>query len=213
MVVFLVFLLEFIILSLLSRKLTAALSTVLPYQLLAILFFPGVIIHELSHFLAAGVLFVPVSDMEFVPKMRQGSLKLGSVSIGKTDPFRRTVIGVAPVIAGLACLFTIAFFLSQNSLIIQVILLYLVFAIGNTMFSSPKDMEGFLEVVLFLAFIAMVIYIFTIISGAKLPLGDIGGVREIGEAGGMFTPLVWVLAVVVGIDVVVIGITSALNRR
>lgn len=212
MITFLLVLLELILLFLLSRKLTQSLSTVVPYQLLAVIFFPGVVIHELSHFLAAGVLFVPVSDMEFMPKKQEGRLKLGSVSIGKTDPFRRAVIGVAPVIAGLAFLFGMASVISQNSLMVQIVLLYFVFAIANTMFSSPKDMEGFLEVVLFLAFAAMVVYIFTVISGVKLAVSLIEQISLIGQIGSRFTPLAAVLGGVVGIDVVIIGLMKSIKR-
>ena len=63
--------------------------------LFSILFFPGTLIHELAHWLMAKLLFVPTSSMEFIPQIQGGSIKLGSVSIAKTDPLRRLLIGVA----------------------------------------------------------------------------------------------------------------------
>ncbi|HKC14513.1 MAG TPA: hypothetical protein VKC89_00935, partial [Patescibacteria group bacterium] len=74
---------EFIFLFILSRTLTRKLSF-LPINLTSFLFLPGVIVHELSHYLLASLLFVPVGDIEFMPQRREGELKLGSVSIGQT---------------------------------------------------------------------------------------------------------------------------------
>src|SRR5581483_9511260 len=69
--------------------------------ILAFFFFPGVVIHELAHFIIATLLFVRTGDIEFVPKIEGDRVKLGSVQIAKTDPFRRALIGVAPVLVGL----------------------------------------------------------------------------------------------------------------
>ena len=69
--------------------------------LFSLLFFPGVFIHELSHFLMAKVLFVPTGNFSFIPKsMPDGRLRLGYVEVGKTDMLRDSTIGMAPLIAG-----------------------------------------------------------------------------------------------------------------
>src|ERR1700681_939898 len=95
----LLFLFEVFILFLVSRLMTRVLSF-LPIFLISFIFLPGIIIHELSHLLVASILFVKTGEIEFMPQVQDEGLKLGSVSIAKTDPIRRFIIGVSPIILG-----------------------------------------------------------------------------------------------------------------
>jgi hypothetical protein len=112
---------------------------------------------------------VPVGEIEFMPRVDGDHVKLGSVQIAQTDPFRRFLIGAAPFIIGTLILLGILFYTVQNHFFnnIFVILLvgYLVFEIGNTMFSSKKDMEGALE--LFGTIIVLMIVFYLL--GLRLP--------------------------------------------
>ncbi len=149
-----IFILELALLFFLSKKLIKSLS-LLFYKVfktqkavvsaLAILFLPGTIVHELAHLLTAGVLLVPVGEISVLPEIGEKEIKLGSVQIGKVDPFRLMIIGVAPVIIGLLSILGIVYFsqISQPLPWWQITLgLYLIFEISNTMFSSRKDLEG-----------------------------------------------------------------------
>lgn len=171
------FIAELVFLFFLSRELTKTLSRFLSIQILALLFFPGVIVHELSHFFMAAILFVPVGNMEFIPKKSGNGLKLGSVEIGKTDPIRRALIGFAPVLAGLTVAIGAVHLFSANLLLFQNVnyfifvavllgLIYLLFAISNTMFSSPRDMEGTLEILITMVLVSGAAYAL----GFRLPL-------------------------------------------
>jgi len=67
----------------------------------ALIFFPGVLLHELSHFLMAKILFVPTGGFSLIPSSQpDGKLRLGSVEVAKADLLRDSVIGAAPLIAG-----------------------------------------------------------------------------------------------------------------
>jgi hypothetical protein len=89
------------------------------------------------------MLFVATGEVEFFPEIQGNQVKMGSVAIAKTDPLRRFLIGVAPLIGGLGILLLSFAYLRASSLSWQsVLLLYIVFQVGNTMFSSSKDMEG-----------------------------------------------------------------------
>ncbi len=115
-------------------------------SLLAFLFFPGTLFHELSHFIFAKLLFVKTGKIILIPHLIKDKLILGSVEIEKKDLIRRFLIGSAPFIIGLALIFSI-FHLAQtynlwHSMSYSLILIYSLFQIGNTMFSSKKDMEG-----------------------------------------------------------------------
>ncbi|MDK1029075.1 MAG: hypothetical protein QGM50_03920 [Anaerolineae bacterium] len=73
----------------------------LTMALYSILFFPGVLIHELSHFLAAKLLRVPTRNFSVIPKMMPGGyLRMGYVEVAETDIFRDSMIGVAPLVLG-----------------------------------------------------------------------------------------------------------------
>lgn len=136
--------------------------------LFATLFFPGTFVHEMSHFLTGLFLLVPVGKVELFPKIEESGIKMGSVAIGKTDSIRRTLVGIAPVIFGLAIILGSVFYVYEKGLfkepVIVAILAYLIFEVGNTMFSSKKDLEGALVVFA----TAVLIYFFFYIFGLRI---------------------------------------------
>ncbi len=161
---------EIVILFLLSRSMSKALSKFMSINFLSFIFLPGIIIHELSHLLIAAIMFVPVGDMEFTPKKNDNGVKLGSVEIGKTDPIRRSIIGFAPIFVGLMIVVGTVYLFSSNISFFQnkdpyiyitviLILIYLLFAVSNTMFASPRDMEGTVEILVTLLIIFAAAYI------------------------------------------------------
>jgi hypothetical protein len=153
----LLFVVEFVLLFLLARLLTRSLSKLFfkltksekaTITMLAYLFLPGTIVHELSHLLAAGLLFVGAGNMQLTPKISEDGVRLGSVEIEKKDLFRRAIIGVAPVLVGFALIFGTIFYLQSLesvNLAIYLISIFIIFEVGNTLFSSKKDLEGVLE--------------------------------------------------------------------
>ena len=161
---------ETFVLFLLSRLMSKTLSGFLSINFLSFLFLPGIIIHELSHFLMAVILFVPVGNIEFIPKKSGNTVRLGSVKIGKTDPIRRSLIGFAPVFAGLLIIMAIVYVFSSNMsfyqnngfyvyAIIILVMAYLLFVVSNTMFSSSTDMEGTVEILITLSIIITGAYV------------------------------------------------------
>jgi len=67
----------------------------------SILFFPGVILHEFSHFIMAKLLFVRTRGFSVIPKMMpEGYLRMGYVEVAETDIVRDSLIGAAPLILG-----------------------------------------------------------------------------------------------------------------
>lgn len=165
------FFLEFVLLFFLSKFLTESLSKLfykvtrsekITVYLLFLLFFPGIIIHELSHLFMAGFLFVRTGEMVLFPKIMEDGVRLGSVEVEKTDPFRRAIIGVAPVLFGLALIFGILFYLQAlniTNLMIYAFFFYVIFAVGNTLFSSKKDLEGTIELLVASGFILCALFI------------------------------------------------------
>ncbi|MBC7251173.1 MAG: hypothetical protein H5T62_12910 [Anaerolineae bacterium] len=133
--------------------------------LLALVMLPGTIVHEVCHFVAATFLFVKVTNVSFTPKLTDGGLSLGRVQFAKKpDPFRDALIGIAPLIGGSAILVPIvawgfsfpmpSYFLGVSHLVTELsalrtnidpsstrdlIVLWLLFSIGNSVFPSKSD--------------------------------------------------------------------------
>jgi hypothetical protein len=134
-------------------------------HLLALVFLPGTLIHELSHILMAGVLLVPTGSFDVIPKILEGGrVRLGSAQVGECDPFRRALIGVAPVILGLGLIWAVLHFLAFNTWAMTAVSFYLSFIIANTMFSSPKDLEGTVEVAVMIVSLMAALYFVGLLS-------------------------------------------------
>jgi hypothetical protein len=134
--------------------------------LLSMIVLPGTLIHEMAHLLTAGVILVNVGDISLMPEIKENGVKLGHVEIQKTDFFRRALIGFAPVFVGMGILvggisFASSQFFEKGSYPIWLILIlfYLVVVIGNTMFSSKKDLEGTLGFVVLFISIGVTLYL------------------------------------------------------
>ncbi len=104
---FLVMLLPLVILQrLLHREIQAVIliftrSPQLTIGLFSVLFFPGVFLHEVSHFLMAKVLGVRTENFSLIPTaLPNGRLQMGFVETEEADIFRDSMIGLAPLIAG-----------------------------------------------------------------------------------------------------------------
>lgn len=76
-------------------------NAALTMALFSFLFLPGVLLHEISHFIMAKLLFVPTKNFSIIPKMMpEGYLRMGYVEVLETDIARDSLIGAAPLIAG-----------------------------------------------------------------------------------------------------------------
>lgn len=154
---------ELILLYLLSRRVIQTLywllqkitrSRPIAIWIVSIIFFPGTVVHELSHLFTAEILGVHTGKLTLVPEGMEGppftktswgetEIKAGGVMIAETDPFRRTLIGLAPVYVGIIVLTALSYFLSSNlPLYSSFLILYSLFAVSNSMFSSKEDMKG-----------------------------------------------------------------------
>lgn len=197
LIVLLVF--ELVILWLLTRKLTQNLYVALflltksrPFaiSMISFLFFPGTVIHELSHLFTAEILGVKTGGLVLSPEgLEESNVRTGSVMIAKTDPIRRAVIGIAPLFVGVTTLTILSSFLPnlsaqttlnfQNGILFSSIsiyyllfTLYSLFAVSNSMFSSPEDMEGFPAVAIALSLLGVALYFSGITVGFPLQWAD-----------------------------------------
>lgn len=213
----LLFILELLLLFFLSRSLTQSLSQLFFFitksrkavvNLLSFIFLPGVIIHELSHLIMASILFVPTGEIEFTPQLRDGkAIKMGSVAIGKADPFRRALIGVAPILAGVSIIAGALFYFTSSTSFSVIILLYVLFQITNTMFSSSKDVEGTVELLLVIIILLIALYFI----GFRVPQAFINTLFSQNNVD-VLKRLNLLFLVPLGLDAVIIAITRMLIK-
>ena len=78
--------------------------------IITIINFPGTVIHELSHLFTAEILGVRTGKLTLVPDfIQKDQIKAGSVMIAATDPFRRYLIGLAPMVTGLVAISALSY--------------------------------------------------------------------------------------------------------
>jgi len=132
------------------------------YYSLAFLFLPGTYIHELSHYLMAKILFVPVYGFSLRPKIFGNELRLGHVEVAKSDFVRRFLVGIAPILFGVTILIGSVYLLFMFNKTHELLFIFgegfLVFEVANTMFMSKKDMEGSWKVWIILSLIVVILY-------------------------------------------------------
>ena len=142
--------------------------------LFSILLFPGVLLHEASHFLMARLLGVRTGRFSVIPRtLPNGRLQLGFVETATTDIVRDALIGMAPLLSGglfvaYVGLHRVELPLSWESLAQGATLLfttlreiqlkpdfwlwfYLTFAVSSTMLPSTSDRNAWLPLVILLA--------------------------------------------------------------
>jgi hypothetical protein len=212
--------LEFILLFILSRifiknfsyflvKLTR--NTGFAARLFHLVLLPGVVVHELAHLIVAEVMLVRTGGLSFSLEPQEDRLVLGSVGIEQTDPFRRAIIGFAPVFVGLILIsVSVLFFLGENSPLSfplnYILVFFVVFEIGNTMFSSKKDLEGTFALLVFIFAIFLAIYII----GIRIPTGFLDYL-DTAEFAEIMIRGMQVLAIPIAIDLIGILITKYLS--
>lgn len=189
---------------------------------LSFLFFPGTVIHELAHLFTAEVLGVRTGGLTLVPEgIEQKEVRTGSVAIAQTDPIRRAIIGIAPVFTGLGMLGVLSYFIpglweqsrldagngilfSQFSVYGLFLSLYALFAVSNSMFSSPEDLDGFWPVVVVIALLATAAYI----AGVRITFTD----TTLLTVTTFFQTVALTLGYVAGLNIILFGLSKLLIR-
>lgn len=139
--------------------------------LFSLMFLPGVVLHEASHFLMAHLLGVKTGRFSIIPKKLEGGrIQLGYVETASSDFIRDALIGVAPLVTGgifvafagvsRLGLNTVWESLTQGqmssiSLIIKSVVdkpdfwiwFYLIFAVSSTMMPSSSDRRAWLPLI------------------------------------------------------------------
>lgn len=156
-------------------------SSSFPFYAYALITWPGTVVHEFSHWLMATILRVPVTLPNLVPDRNVGAL--GWVRHARTDLFRQSLIGAAPLLFGSGLVAGLAYYafslpipkidLNELSSILPLLealpavfevpyaflYLYFLFAIANGMMPSSTDYASWPAVFLIIGLITTIIIV------------------------------------------------------
>lgn len=137
---------------------------------IGLLYFPGTVLHELSHFLSAVLLRVPVASFSIIPRVTATGIVFGRVSVQKVDPFRSAIIAIAPLVTGAVGLFFTLRWLQINATTnVQTVLIgYLSLCLVNMMIPSKQDMKVALPGILIVSAIVGFLYLVFFLSRMQL---------------------------------------------
>jgi hypothetical protein len=200
------------------------------YIIYAIILFPGVVLHEVSHWLSASLLGVRTGKFSLLPKRQaDGAIQLGYVEYYKDrglGPIRESLIGGAPLIVGTAVIWLIGYHIfdiqtvtaaAQSGDVDQLALaltaffqtadlfvwLYLLFAISNAMMPSASDRRAWPAFLLVMGGLAVLIYL--------LGLGDVVLTNLSGPAATLFSYLGLALTVAIAVDLLFMAFIALLE--
>lgn len=137
-----------------------------------VLLLPGVVLHELSHYVVARFLGVRIRRFSLRPEVRGEKIQMGAVVVDKPDFIRGLMIGLAPLLLGSISVVLIGQHVFDVDAVIAAaasndtqglfnairaafgvndawIWLYLVFSISNAMLPSESDRESLWPMVVF----------------------------------------------------------------
>lgn len=139
----------------------------------SIIFLPGTVIHELSHFLFAILTGARTGKIEIFPRFLEedwedeesgGNVTLGYVQTQRLNPIQGLFVGLAPFIVGIAMLVWISSQIQLSYLSASYFLLafqgYLFFTISNSFFPSSSDLKHVYPVVITLIIILAALWFF-----------------------------------------------------
>lgn len=183
-------------------------KTIYGEWLYSIIFLPGTILHEISHFLMAELLGVRTGTIEILPNFSEKTpdhrARLGSVETVQTDPIRSFLIGIAPFITGIATLWILATLLSKSTLSSWYLaaVVYAIAVVGSSMLLSREDRRNW-PFILVLLIILLTLYF---IQPYRLSTTALDKLLP------LFTTLLSVLSTTIGVILGLNGIMYSLRR-
>jgi membrane-associated protease RseP (regulator of RpoE activity) len=176
-----------------------------------LLMFPGIVLHELSHFLAARLLGMQVGAFTLGPKKRRNAIELGSVTVSSGGSVRDSLVGLAPFITGTAVLLLISYLVFDVGALGQAwvqggwkaalrevgnfwrvpdvwLWAYVIFVVSNSMTPSPSDRQPWVVAGLYLGIALLIVWLLgalPLLAGALH--AEVAGTLQVLTLGFLFT--------------------------
>jgi hypothetical protein len=180
-----------------------------------VLFFPGILIHEIAHWVTAQLLGVSTLKFSIWPQKKgKGKVQYGAVRIEQTDVFRASLIGLAPLVVASLLIILIGRNAMGTEALREVVAMgrwadlwdalaqsarapdfwlwmYLIFAISNTMFPSDSDREAWKPLLIYGIVAGVLVYF----SGWKPPMESVQSLLA-----QIMNPLIYALIITASVD-------------
>ncbi len=186
-------------------------SSTVAVMLYYLLMFPGILLHELSHYLTALLLGLRVGKLAMGPQRRRNTIELGSVTVQRGGAVRDSLVGFAPFVAGTIVLLLIAYQVFDVTSLGQAwsrgglnglraavadlwqvgdvwVWAYVVFVVSNAMTPSPADRQPWLVAGVYLAIALAIAWILGGLSVIDRSVrDDVAGVLQVLTLGFIFS--------------------------
>lgn len=183
-------------------------SKAIANYVIILLFFPGTIIHELSHYIVALLLMLNARSFVIFPQVEKNHILLGSVTYEKKDPVRGFLVGIAPFFGVCIMFFIISKLpiMQSDNLYIRIGIGHLIFSLSSQMFSSQQDIIDALAFIPIISVVFIVFYIFSPVHITQLIIYLVPSIRT------LFPILFFYLNLSICIHAGIVIIVTILNR-
>lgn len=223
------FLVSLTILALLSRWLSGLVQGVgwllfrderAAFLLTYVVFLPGILIHELSHWAVAWLLGMRPRQLSLWPKVRGRRVEMGSVRVRSGGALRDSLTGLAPLLVGSLILLLVSYQIFDAAPLQQAwqrggfgaawdifwaafgvpnawLWAYLVFAVSNAMFPSSSDRRPLLSLLLYVVITGLFFYLIGWLPRLVIP------VDMMAQASGALRTLTTAFAFTIALDILI----------
>ena len=179
-----------------------------------LLMFPGIVLHELSHYLMARLLRMQVGRFALGPKKRRNAIELGSVTVASGGSMRDSLVGLAPFLTGTAVLLLVSYYVFDMAAMGEAwrtagwtgvldklnglwrisdfwVWAYVIFVVSNSMTPSESDRQPWVTAGIYLGIALLVVWLL----GGFAALADafkdqVAGALQVLTLGFLFTLVV-----------------------
>ena len=179
-----------------------------------LLMFPGIVLHELSHYLTARLLQMQVGSFALGPKKRRNTIELGSVTVSSGGSLRDSLVGLAPFLMGTLVLLLVSYYVFDVAALGEAwrtagwagvwakmnglwrvpdfwLWAYVIFVVSNSMTPSEADRQPWVLAGIYLGIALLVVWLFGGISALADALHDqVAGALQVLTLGFLFTLVV-----------------------
>ncbi len=176
-----------------------------------LLMFPGIVLHELSHYIMARLLGMRVGKFELGPKKRRNAIELGSVTVTSGGSARDSLVGLAPFLTGTVVLLLVSYSIFDVTALGEAmrtaglsglwgklagiwrvsdfwVWAYVIFVVSNAMTPSPADRQPWLVAGVYIVLALLLVWLLGGLPSIANALGDrMVGVLQILTLGFIFT--------------------------
>lgn len=151
------------------------------FALIAVIFLPGTIIHEMSHFIAAMLLLLPVGEVQIMPEWHDNKIRFGKVTYAKADVVRSVLVGIAPVFGAIGLFIFIYLFhlFPSGNIWLTAAGGYLLFSVTANMFSSKQDLVDLIYIIPVVLILGIIWYLSGVSVQVNIPVAFSKGATSV----------------------------------